>query len=253
MDRDPPSSDSFVIDPVLYASLIDQLEPIGREIDHIIRRRWQQFALFLAYIFGCAAAVFGPMIYYNLFPENVLLLYLVIIPVACLIVIPPARFFNRLVFQSRTDLLAKAAIKDMLITEDDFESESNYLGRPHPALRSMDTENRVIYMSCLSKVLSPGLRLGFMVAAPEVIAEARKLRRMMVKHPPLNNQRTTAFFLSLGHYDTFLMHLHETFEERWVALRRAVNYYLLHYVEITPVDGGLTPVADARDRAPQRR
>ena len=110
MDRDPPSSDSFVIDPVLYASLIDQLEPIGREIDHIIRRRWQQFALFLAYIFGCAAAVFGPMIYYNLFPENVLLLYLVIIPVACLIVIPPARFFNRLVFQSRTDLLAKDAM-----------------------------------------------------------------------------------------------------------------------------------------------
>lgn len=109
MDRDPPS-DSFVIDPVLYASLIDQLEPIGREIDHIIRRRWQQFALFLAYIFGCAAAVFGPMIYYNLFPENVLLLYLVIIPVACLIVIPPARFFNRLVFQSRTDLLAKDAM-----------------------------------------------------------------------------------------------------------------------------------------------
>lgn len=110
MDRDPPSSDSFVIDPVLYALLIDQLEPIGREIDHIIRRRWQQFALFLAYIFGCAAAVFGPMIYYNLFPENVLLLYLVIIPVACLIVIPPARFLNRLVFQSRTVLLAKDAM-----------------------------------------------------------------------------------------------------------------------------------------------
>lgn len=140
--------------------------------------------------------------------------------------------------ERRQALLAKASQFDQLIIEDDFEFESNYLGHPHPALRSIDTENRVIYMSCLSKVLSPGLRLGFMVAAPEVISEARKLSRLMVRHPPLNNQRTAAFFLSLGYYDTFLMHLHETFEQRWIALRRAVNYYMLPYVEIAPAQGG---------------
>ena len=140
--------------------------------------------------------------------------------------------------ERRTALLKKAAKHDQLIIEDDYEFESNFLGHPHPALRSIDTENRVIYMSCLSKVLSPGLRLGFMVAAPEVISEARKLSRLMVRHPPLNNQRTAAFFLSLGYYDTFLMHLHETFEKRWIALRRAVNYYMLPYVEIAPAQGG---------------
>ncbi len=138
----------------------------------------------------------------------------------------------------REALLKKAVQQDQIIIEDDFEGESNYLGQPHPALRSIDKENRVIYMSCLSKVLAPGLRLGFMVAAPEVVSEARKLRRQMVSHPPLNNQRAAAFFLSLGHYDTFLMHLYETFQERWIALRRAVNYYLLHDVVITPSQGG---------------
>ncbi|MGK0498396.1 MAG: GntR family transcriptional regulator/MocR family aminotransferase [Oceanicoccus sp.] len=138
----------------------------------------------------------------------------------------------------REALLKKASLQDFLVVEDDFEFESNYLGHPHPALRSIDNENRVIYMSCLSKVLSPGLRLGFMVAAPEVIAEARKLSGLMVRHPPLNNQRSAAFFLSLGYYDTFLLHLYETFEQRWIALRRAVNYYLLPYVEITPAQGG---------------
>ncbi len=138
----------------------------------------------------------------------------------------------------REALLKKASQHDQLIIEDDYEFESNYLGQPHPALRSIDDENRVIYMSCLSKVLAPGLRLGFMVAAPEVISEARKLRHQMVLHPPLNNQRTAAFFLSLGHYDTFLLHLYETFQQRWIALRRAVNYYLLHDVVITPSQGG---------------
>ena len=140
--------------------------------------------------------------------------------------------------ERRQELLALASRNDSLIIEDDFEFESNYLTSPHPALRSMDGEDRVIYMSCLSKVLSPGLRLGFMVAAPEVIEEARKLRRLMVRHPPLNNQRTAAFFLSLGHYDSFLMHMHRIFEERWIALRRALNYYMLFYVEMAPAQGG---------------
>ncbi len=140
--------------------------------------------------------------------------------------------------ERREELIKKASTFDQLIIEDDFEFESNYLGQPHPALRSMDKENRVIYMSCLSKVLAPGLRLGFMVAAPELIREARKLRRLMVLHPPLNNQRAAAYFLSLGHYDTFLMHLNETFEARWIALRRAVNYYMLPYAAIAPAQGG---------------
>jgi GntR family transcriptional regulator/MocR family aminotransferase len=140
--------------------------------------------------------------------------------------------------ERRKALLAKAASNDMLVIEDDFDSESNYLGNPHPALKSIDSAGRVIYMSCLSKVLSPGLRLGFLVAPPEVIEAARYLRRLTVRHPPLNNQRTAAYFLALGHYDTFLMHLHETFRERWIALRRALNYYLLHHVVMAPAQGG---------------
>ena len=103
---------------------------------------------------------------------------------------------------------------------------------------SYDGEDRVIYVSCLSKVLEPGLCLGIMVAAPEIITEARKLRRLQVKHPPLNNQRAAAFFLSLGHYDAFMMHTHRIFSERWKALREALSLYLLHFVESTVSQGG---------------
>lgn len=138
----------------------------------------------------------------------------------------------------RQALLEKASRRDQLIIEDDFEFESNFLRSAHPALRSMDTDNRVVYISCLSKVLEPGLCLGFMVAAPEIIAEARKLRRLEVRHPPLNNQRTAAFFLSMGHYDAFMMHMHKVFGERWKELREALRLYLLHFVETTPAQGG---------------
>jgi GntR family transcriptional regulator / MocR family aminotransferase len=138
----------------------------------------------------------------------------------------------------RCALLEKAAARDLLILEDDFDCESNYRGYPHPALRGMDRENRVIYVSCLSKVLAPGLRLGFMVAAPELIAEARKLRRLMVGQPPRNNQRAMAHFIRLGHYDALTSKLHETFGRRWDALRVALNFYLPPWVALAPSHGG---------------
>jgi GntR family transcriptional regulator/MocR family aminotransferase len=140
--------------------------------------------------------------------------------------------------ERRLALLEKATENNQIIIEDDFEFESNYKNHPHPALRSMDGDGRVIYVSCLSKVLEPGLCLGIMVAAPSIINEARKLRRLQVKHPPLNNQRAAAFFLSQGHYDAFMMHTHRIFGERWKALREALSLYLLHFVESTASEGG---------------
>jgi GntR family transcriptional regulator/MocR family aminotransferase len=138
----------------------------------------------------------------------------------------------------RRALLEKASQRDMLVIEDDFDCESNYKGYPHPALRGMDRENRVIYVSTLTKLLAPGLRLGYIVAAPELIAEARKLRSLMVGHPPRNNQRAMAHFIRLGHYDALTRSLHETFGRRWDALRNALNFYLPPWVALAPSHGG---------------
>jgi GntR family transcriptional regulator/MocR family aminotransferase len=140
--------------------------------------------------------------------------------------------------ERRTALLKMAAACDQLIIEDDFEHEHNYLGQPHAALRSMDKENRVIYVSGLPKVLAPGLRIGYIVAARELIREARRLRQMMIGRPSMINQRTAAYFLSLGHYDTFMTRLHKIMGERWDALRQALNHYH-RGTEIThPTQGG---------------
>jgi len=142
--------------------------------------------------------------------------------------------------ERRELLLEKARQFDFLIVEDDFENETNYLGSQHAALRSIDNENRVIYVSSLSKVLAPGVSLGFMVAAPELIEVARSLRQLMVRNPPLNNQRAAAYFLSLGHYDTYMLRLSQIFRERWIALRDALNYTLQQYSVTTHSQGGTT-------------
>ncbi len=128
--------------------------------------------------------------------------------------------------ERRKALLNKAREQDFVIIEDDYELESNYVGKPVPALKSLDRDGRVIYVGSFSKTLFPGLRLGFVVASRELIDEMRALRRLMVRHPPTNNQRSTAFFLSLGHYDVFVRRLHRTYRERWTAMGNALAQHL---------------------------
>ena len=125
--------------------------------------------------------------------------------------------------ERRVKLLEKAKEQDFIIVEDDYELESNYVGKPVPALKSLDKDGRVIYVGSFSKTLFPGLRLGFMVASPELISELRALRRLMIRHPPTNNQRSTAFFLSLGYYDVFVRRLHRSYRQRWNAMGTALE------------------------------
>lgn len=140
----------------------------------------------------------------------------------------------------RETLLAKARAHDFIVIEDDFECETSYLDDAYPALRSLEGGERAIYVANLSRVLAPGLRLGFIVAPPEIVTEARRLRTLLTRHPPLNNQRTAAFFISLGHYDTTMLRIGREFRERLLALRDALNHYLPQSIAIAPVRGGTT-------------
>ncbi len=126
----------------------------------------------------------------------------------------------------REALLKRAASADFLVIEDDYEFETNYLGRPTPALKSMDRDGRVVYVGSLSKTLFPGLRIGYMVASKPLIDEARALRRLMMRHAPNNNQRTTALFLSLGHHDVLVRRLHRVYRARWQAMDAALRRHL---------------------------
>jgi len=128
--------------------------------------------------------------------------------------------------ERRRALLELAAARDVVLIEDDYESEVSYVDRPTPALKSLDTMQRVIYVGSLSKTLAPGLRLGYIVGPAELIREARALRRLMLRHPPANNQRAAALFLSLGHHEALVRRLTHVLKDRSLALRRALDRHL---------------------------
>ncbi|MBL4806142.1 MAG: PLP-dependent aminotransferase family protein [Rhodobacteraceae bacterium] len=114
----------------------------------------------------------------------------------------------------RHELLRLAQERDFLIVEDDYEFEMSFLKSPSPALKSLDKDGRVIYVGSFSKSLFPGLRLGYMVASEPFIEQARAMRLAILRHPPGNIQRTTAFFLGLGHYDAMIKRMRTVFSKR---------------------------------------
>src|SRR5690606_12962763 len=127
--------------------------------------------------------------------------------------------------ERRRFLLDDAERNDRIIIEDGYDSQLMDEA-PQQALRSMDRSGRVIYVGSLSKTLAPGLRLGFIVASAGLVAELRALRRFMLRHPPANNQRAVALFLSLGHHEALVRRLSTAFAERRRRLAQAVGAYL---------------------------
>jgi GntR family transcriptional regulator / MocR family aminotransferase len=148
--------------------------------------------------------------------------------------------------ERRMELLKVANEQDVIIIEDDYEFETNYVNEPCPALKSLDDGGRVAYVGSLSKTLFPGLRLGFLVAARPLIEEARALRRLMVRHAPNNNQRTAALFLSLGHHDTLIRRLHRAYRARWEIMGTALEAHLPASSRI-PTFGGTSFWVSAKD------
>ncbi len=65
-----------------------------------------------------------------------------------------------------------------------------------------------------------------MVGPRTLIEEARALRRLMVRHPPANNQRLVALFLSMGHHDSLIRRLSQTYQQRWQIMGDALNRHL---------------------------
>ena len=122
----------------------------------------------------------------------------------------------------RQELLSRAERDDFVVIEDDHESELNFSGQPTPALKSLDTQGRVIYIGSLSKTLAHGLRLGYVVAPAALIRELRALRRLVMRHVPTNNQQVAASFIAHGHQEAFVRRLNLAYRERAQALRAAL-------------------------------
>jgi len=122
---------------------------------------------------------------------------------AALAVVTPSQqapLGSTLCLRRRLQLLEWAASSGAWVVEDDYLSELQLEGRPAPALASLDEGKRVIYVGSFSKTISPGLRLGFVVAPTELVTAFSEVAATLAPAPSPVVQLATARFMHEGYY-----------------------------------------------------
>lgn len=126
----------------------------------------------------------------------------------------------------RQRLVDLARSRDLLIIEDDYDSEFRFQGRPTPALKSLERAGPVLYLGSFSKLLAPGLRLGFLVAPPELVSEVRRHQRYVLRHPPGHLQRALALMIADDAYGRHLRRHRTILRRKWQAMSDGIRTLL---------------------------
>lgn len=97
--------------------------------------------------------------------------------------------------ERRQQLIELANAHDLLVVEDSPYRALRYEGTSLPTLKSMDTEGRVLHLGSFSKILAPGLRLGWAVASPEILERLTLLKLAADTQNSTLNMAATAAYL----------------------------------------------------------
>lgn len=157
---------------------------------------------------------------------------------------------GRLPVATRLELLDWARVHDALVIEDDYDSEFRHLGPPLPALASLDDAGRVVLVGSFSKVLTPWIRLGYLVlprANPGLRAAIAAARDDEACPVPGVAQLAIAELLASG-----AVRRHIAASRREYAHRRRLVLAALDGLPGAPLsglDGGLHAVVELRDAA----
>ena len=141
--------------------------------------------------------------------------------------------------ERRKELLAMAKKYDVLIVEDNPYFELRYEGEFVPTIKSMDTEGRVIYCGSYSKVLSPGMRLGYCIAAKEIINRMVVCKQVSDVHTNLYFQMLVAHYLEECDLDAHIAEICDNNRVKRDAMIAACEKYFDPRVTFTRPNGGL--------------
>jgi DNA-binding transcriptional MocR family regulator len=146
--------------------------------------------------------------------------------------------------ERRRRILALAVKHQVLIVEDDPYGDLYFGDAPPPSLLALSHEvpgsrDLVAYCGSLSKVLSPGLRVGWMVAQPELLARATMCKQFSDAHTSTFAQATAAEYLKSGRMPARLEEVRKVYAQRAQAMGQALRRELGDAIEFTQPEGGL--------------
>lgn len=146
-------------------------------------------------------------------------------PVPKLIHVTPSHQYPRGVTLSlarRLALIALAERSGSWIIEDDYDSEFRYTSPPLASLQGLKEHAPVIYVGTFSKVLYPGLRLGYLVLPETLIEPFRRANARLNREGQYVAQAALAEFIERGHFARHVARMRRVYRARQAALRQAL-------------------------------
>jgi GntR family transcriptional regulator / MocR family aminotransferase len=155
----------------------------------------------------------------------------------------------------RAAALRWAEARGALIVEDDYDAEYRYDRAPIGAMQGL-APDRVVYAGTASKTLAPGLRLGWLIAPPDLVGPLAEAKALADRGSPVLDQLAFADFLHRGEFDRHLRRMRPLYRRRRDALLAALREHLpelepagiaagLHLVAYLPGDLDETEVVRA--------
>jgi GntR family transcriptional regulator/MocR family aminotransferase len=141
--------------------------------------------------------------------------------------------------QRRRQLISLADRHNIPILEDDYVGDLRYDGRAQPALKALDPGGRVIYISTFSKMLMPGLRVGFLVAEGPAFDGLVTFKSYNDLATSNLIQYALEAYVTVGRYQTHLRRSCQAFRKRRDAMLSAIHRYMPASTQIAPPRGGL--------------
>lgn len=117
----------------------------------------------------------------------------------------------------RIQLIEYAREHDAFIIEDDYDSEFRYSGSPIQSMQNLATDC-VIYVGTFSKLLSPAIRMGYMVLPDKLVDRMRKIKYSADLHSPIFEQLTMARFIDEGLLDKHISKMRKLYSKRRLYL-----------------------------------
>ncbi|MDP2405302.1 MAG: PLP-dependent aminotransferase family protein [Hydrogenophaga sp.] len=123
----------------------------------------------------------------------------------------------------RHQLLSTARAHGAWVLEDDYDSEYRFSGPPISSLEGLDTDGRVLYMGTFSKVLYPGIKLGYLVVPKPLVAAFKQAHYDLNRPGQMPLQAALAEFIEMGHFSSALRRARQSYGERRAALLEALK------------------------------
>ena len=146
--------------------------------------------------------------------------------------------------ERRRAVLDMAVRHNTLIVEDDPYGDLYFGDAPPPSLLALSdsvpgSRERLVHCGSLSKVLSPGLRVGWMVAPPELLAKATMCKQFSDAHTSTFAQTTAAQYLKAGRMPATLAKVRAVYAERATCMGQALRRELGSAIDFVQPQGGL--------------